>query len=440
MMQKRGDSRVFRRESCALSTDPFDSSGEEDILPAMKCFARALVALAAVVTALPATASADTNVIVLGIRSVEGDDELGRNLTGALRGAVGRVPDWVVADAEVSLSQMTMVHGCEEPDAACMGQIAEELGQQRVIYGTVRRTSAGDEYDFALTLYIFNAETGQIEDSLTDNIPRIQTDIDDLRPRATRYVTQFSGMTRFGTIRVGAVPGASVSVDGQNVGTTDDAGVLVVEDVAEGERTVRVDAPGYETFQSSVTIIPDEQADFRAAMVQEESSNLGWLPAIALIGVGAAALSVGTFVYWLPNRKDKNTRADIHSECRNGDCSARISTASTQLSGTSRLSNGDLFEALVLTSTGDAPLCSQAQLMNVGAANNSRAEGICDDQDQNKTLSIVFNVVGLAALGTGIALLMAWLGSDDDDDTAGRFQLTPTAGRRSAGLLGHIEF
>lgn len=407
----------------------------------MKSFVRATVVLAAFATALPATASADTNVIVLGIRSVEGDDDLARNLTGALRGSVGRVPDWTLADAEVSLSQMTMVHGCEEPDAACMAQISEELGQQRVIYGTVRRTSAGDEYDFALTLYIFNAESGQIEDSLTDNIPRIQTDIDDLRPRAVRYITQFSGMTRFGTVRVSAVPNATVSIDDQTVGTTDDTGLLMVEDVAEGDRALMVEAAGYETFEATVTVTPDEQADFRATMVERESSNLGWIPAVGLMVVGAGAMAAGTFGFWIPNLKDRQARSDIHTRCEREDCSLDIQVARDNLNSTIALTRSEVFDALVYTSTQGAPLCSEAQLSSVGGTTaNDRARDICDEQDKRKTLSIVFNVVGLAALGTGVALLFSWLSSSSDDSSASRFQLTPTASHNSAGLLGHLEF
>ena len=408
----------------------------------MKSFVHAVVALTALSAALPATASAETNVIVLGIRSVEGDDDLARNLTGALRGAVSRVPDWSVADAEVSLSQMTMVHGCDEPDARCMGQIAEELGQQRVIYGTVRRTSAGENYDFALTLYMFNAESGQIEDSLTDNIPRIQTDIDDLRPRAVRYVTQFSGMTRFGTVRLTAVPGAVVEIDDQAVGTTDESGMLMITDVAEGSRSVHIEADGYDDFSGTLTVTADEQLDFRATMLAHESSNLGWIPAVGLMVVGAGAMAAGTFAFWIPNLKDRQARSDIHTMCDREDCTSEIMAANTRLQGMGAVTRGQLFDDMVLTSNQSATLCSEAQLTSItGTTANRRARDICDEQDKRKTLSIVFNVVGLAALGTGIGLLIAWLGSSDDDASArSRFQLTPTASTNSAGLLGHLEF
>ena len=217
--------------------------------------------------------------------------------------------------------------------------------------------------------------------------------------------------------------------------------MLMVEDVAEGERALVIEADGYETFEGTVSVTPDEQADFRATMLAEESSNLGWIPAVGLIVVGAGAMAAGTFAFWIPNLKDRQARSDIHTRCDREDCSGDIRAAVTDLSGMSPLSRGELFDALVYTSTQGAPLCSEAQLAGIGGTTaQRRARSLCDDQDKNKTLSIVFNVVGLAALGTGIALLFNWLGSSDDDESASRFQLTPTASTNSAGLLGHLEF
>ncbi len=394
----------------------------------------------------PALASADTSVIVLGIRSVEGDDEVSRNLTGALRRAASQVPGWQVAEADVSLAQMSMVHGCDEPDAACMAEIAQELGQQRVVYGTVRRTGAGSSYDFALTLYFFNSETGQIQDSLTDNIPRIQSDIDDLRGRAARYVAQFSGQIRYGSVRLNVnQPGASVIIDGEPVGTTDDSGTLIVEDVPEGQRTLEISADGYESFSGAVRVVADEQSEFRANLVPESNSDLGWLPGIALIGAGALSLVIGTVTQWLPNRRDRNTYADLKSACNGPDgCPADAVTNAMTIRSTGgvNLSRGDFYGAMVLVAGNGGNACSQATIDQLAAGETqSRARSICDQQDRRKLLSIVFNILGVAALGTGTALLFSWLGSDDDDDAQGRrFQLSPMFSRREAGVSAHLEF
>ena len=85
-----------------------------------------------------------TDVIVLEVRSVEGDDDFAHNLSRAIRQAAGDVEGWNVTSREVSLTQMALAFGCEgdEPDAACMSQIASDLQMGGIIYGTIQRTSA----------------------------------------------------------------------------------------------------------------------------------------------------------------------------------------------------------------------------------------------------------------------------------------------------------
>ncbi len=398
--------------------------------------------------AAPTLASADTSVIVLGIRSVEGDDEVSRNLTGALRRAASQVPGWQIADAEVSLAQMSMVHGCDEPDAACMAEIARELGQQRIIYGTIRRTGAGSQYDFALTLYFFNSESGQIEDSLTDNIPRVRSDIDDLRGRAARYIAQFSGQARYGSVRLNVNrPGASVTIDGEPVGVTNDRGVLIVEDVPEGQRMLTISADGYETFSGAVRVVADEQSEFRANLVAERSADLGWLPGVALIGAGALSLAIGTFTQWLPNRRDRQAYADLRDACNSDDgCppDAVMNSMTIRTTGGSSLSRDEFYGAMALVAGNGGNACSATTIDRLAPGDaQSRARHICDQQDRRKLLAIVFNLVGLAAVGTGAALLFSWLGKDGDEagtPAALRLQLSPLFSRREAGLAASLEF
>src|SRR5690606_22646690 len=122
-------------------------------------------AAASVATPGAAQAQSGASLVVLGIRSVEGDDEFTRNLTGALRHAASQVAGWDVSDREVTLAQMALAHGCDDPDPPCMAAIADSLEIQRVLYGDVRRTSAGDSFDFSINLHLFNGETDQIEHS-----------------------------------------------------------------------------------------------------------------------------------------------------------------------------------------------------------------------------------------------------------------------------------
>jgi hypothetical protein len=387
-------------------------------------------------------AAQQTSVIVLGIRSVEGDDTVANNLSGALRNAAGNVNEWDVADAEVSLAQMSMAHGCDEPDAACMAEISGDLGQQRTIYGTVRRTGAGAEYDFALTLYFYNAESGQIEDSLTDTIPRIQQDIDDLRARADRYVSQFAGQARFGSVRVHVnQAAANVELDGASVGVTDGDGVLLVEDVTEGQHELHVSADGYDTFVGTVRVVADEQSDFRGNLVAESSANLGWIPGAAMIVVGGVLAGVGISSW--AQRNSRNSEGDRVRNLSTDEqirIAGEIGGAGTDvqfMDGTS-LSNWQIMVAAGQGSDVCAEGAAGAAERRLGAT-TIRDE--CDQTDKYKRNAIIFNVLGLAIGGTGIALLMMALtgGGDDDAETA-RLRLTPSFGRRGGGFSAALDF
>lgn len=385
------------------------------------------------------------SVIVLGIRSVEGDDDIANNLTGALRNAASNVPDWNVAEAEVSLAQMSMAHGCDEPDAACMAEISSELGQERTIYGTVRRTGAGAEYDFALTLYFFNAESSQIEDSLTDTIPRIHQDIDNLRTRSARYIAQFAGQAQYGSVRVHVnQAGAQVTLDGEEVGVTDAEGVLLIEDVTEGQHDVRVSAVDFEPFQGSVRVVADELTDFRGNLTASEGPNLAWIPGAAMIVVGGALAAVG-ISNWSTVRDYESQASPVESLSR--DEGIAIREQATMTNTQPEFSDGTRFtrwQAMRLLGSGN-DVCSASGRTSQGTAivGSDEWDRECDAVNKAHRRQFIFNFLGLAIGGTGIALLIVALtggGDDDGDAEARRFQLTPAVGRRAGGFQAALQF
>ena len=108
--------------------------------------------------------------MVLGLRSVEGDDGFAQRLTSALREAAEEVPGWDINDRRVSLDQMSLAHGCDQPDASCLSNIATTLQARHLVYGTVRRSSVRTDFRFFVSLYVFDARAGEIRGSLTDFI------------------------------------------------------------------------------------------------------------------------------------------------------------------------------------------------------------------------------------------------------------------------------
>lgn len=220
----------------------------------------------------PASADAQT-VMVLGVGSSAGDDEFTTNFTGALRNAASRVQGWELNGREVSLAQMTLAHGCVEPDVHCMAEIGGTLGVDLIIYGMVTRTSTSANHDFAVSLYLFDNTQGAIRDQLTDTVPRVHSDIDDLRSRARRYISQFSGAEQTGRIQIQTnIAGAEVVIDGEVAGTTTGGQFEAV--VSVGQHRVEVRAEGHSTFRGSVSVARDSTASIEAELIEGDEDQI----------------------------------------------------------------------------------------------------------------------------------------------------------------------
>ena len=389
---------------------------------------------AALLLAVVVPTQADAqSVIVLGLRSVEGDDEFSHDLTSSLRDAARDVSDWEVARAEVSLEQMTLVHGCDEPDAACMAAIAEEIGVQRIIYGTVRRTGVGDDYEFGVSLNFFNADDGRLEFSETLTIPLDQTSAGFLDERAARYVRMFSGGAVFGSIRVSVrASQARVSLDGEFQGETDDAGVLILPEVPEGEHEITIEADSYSRFDGTVRVAADDQTDFRATLSRGGGTDLGWIPGAAALAVGAVLAipwAINGFAVFNHNsqRDEVVTRYQANPEAFQTD---------------------DPYEKLLVTTSvadqDDVCSASDEVLRNVTGSPQAATEARqrCDDDDQRLTLSYVFGTLSLVAGVAGAALLIWWAttrGGGSDGEQA-RWILTPYADAQGGGLGALVTF
>ncbi|HBQ13697.1 MAG TPA: hypothetical protein DEF51_22035 [Myxococcales bacterium] len=361
------------------------------------------IALAACVFA-PAVTYAQS-VIVLGVRSLDGDDEFARNLTGALRHAASQVGDWEVSEREVTLAQMALAHGCDDPNPSCMAEIADSLSTQRVIYGDVRRTSAEDQFDFSLSLHLFNAESDQIEQSVADTIPGIRTDIDDLREPVRRYVAALSGAPRTGTLRIVAQPGAEVFIDGEAVGTADAEGRFEVADLEAGTRNVRIAAEGFEPHSSQVAIEPYGEASLEADLdaVAGASGGGGTFPTEIVVDAGLLAVAVGLAATWIWSWNR------VTNEIQNDPAFV-----------TARASQPETVENICAT-------------IGPSDAGYATVSGLCGEADTLEVLQFVFAVSAAAVGGAGIYfLLQGVMGDDADSDQA--WMLVPTAGPDSAGL------
>ncbi|MGE0789021.1 MAG: PEGA domain-containing protein [Sandaracinaceae bacterium] len=379
-----------------------------------------LAALAAplFIGALPSSASAQqSTVLVLGIRSLEGDDEFARNLTGALRHAAAQVDRWTVSDREVTLAQMAMAHGCSDPDAACMGNIAGSLEADYVIYGDVRRTSAGTSFDFSLNLHIYNRASQEIEHSVAETISSVRRDIDDLREPARRYIAALSGAPRAGTLTVLVnVPGAEVFLDEESAGITDGEGHLTVTNVSAGTRNIHIVAQGHQHFRSTVTIEAYGEATFEAELEQGSGGGGDGIPGEAVAGGALLAVGVISAGFWIGAMSYINWGIGYNSD---------QSAAGVGLE--------DWGGARAMY-PGQDNFCASWRAERPTGTN--WVGDLCDEYDTWFALQFVFLGVAAVAGGVGTFLLIDGLsGNGESGDTARlQLQLVPSFGMDHASL------
>lgn len=109
---------------------------------------------------LPALASAQPTIAVLGLKSDVDDEELARALTDKLRAKTAGSPQWTMSSTGASLDQMMMVHDCASADQECLAKVAVGLDVEYLIYGKLVRSSSPPTLRADVGLYA--AGTGAI--------------------------------------------------------------------------------------------------------------------------------------------------------------------------------------------------------------------------------------------------------------------------------------
>ena len=166
-------------------------------------FAR-LVCCSVSLLAVAAPALADSTVVVLGMRSVEGDDDVANDVTEQLRGAARAVQGWTVSSAAVSMAQMSLAHGCDEIDAACLTEIAKGLkADRRDLRHAAPHTARATTTTTRSTSTCSTRASGEIAQIVDDTIPRVAIDFRRRSPRARdKLVARLSSTSTGGAIEI----------------------------------------------------------------------------------------------------------------------------------------------------------------------------------------------------------------------------------------------
>jgi hypothetical protein len=409
-------------------------------------FARLLLIGSLLAVASPAFAN--TNVVVLGLRSIEGDDDVANDMTEQLRGAARAIQGWSISNAAVSMAQMSLAHGCDELDAACLSDIAKGLQADKIIYGTLRRTTARTDFDFALTLSLFDAASGAIVRQVDDTIPHAQTEFQALAARADKLVARLSATSTGGAIEIQAnVPDAEVNVNGQMVGTTRD-GALRLEGLQPGSYRIEIHKDGYGPHVSTVAVTEGAETAITAVLssigateslrvetetetgTEHHQAHLGWL-GWTLIGVGGAALIGSGASAMVVHGVNGNS---LYNKYR--DAVARGNKMAVASGLTDQVVN-DVCQA-----------ADHGYVYDLMPSELTKVQGKCHAASTFQVLQWVLLGTGIVSAGVGTYLLITQSGSkheraDEAERSAAsrpRLALQPSFGPRSAHLSATLTF
>lgn len=389
-----------------------------------------------------APARADDNaVVVLGLRSLEGDDEFANSMTEALRDAARAVQGWRVLDRAVSMAQMTLAHNCDDINVGCLSEISRGLQADRVVFGTVRRTAGRSKFDYEITASLFNNTTHSTVGTETQTVSRGDSKHARMLASQAQFIMTHLAASDASSGRLTVevnVLSAEVRMDGQLVGQTQD-GKLNMEALAPGEHTLEVTAPGHDAHKELVHVSGGDQSTVVVTLTRAqqpsdliatspdsvprelppvpERSSLAWL-GYTLIGVGAAsAIAWGASMYMIEFQYNRDLTYQNYKE-RYQFIAQNADACDLALRGDD--ANGKLMPGEL-----------------------SDFQSRCRSGRTFQTLQWVFLGAAVVTSGLGAYVLISELGHGDAEQAsrrAPRFTLDPRVDRRSVALQATLRF
>jgi len=373
--------------------------------------------------------SGDVSIAVLGIEPLEGaPDTVAAEMTDALRQRVAATKGYQLLQGK-DLVEVKLVFACPDAAPACMSLAGKSLGADKLIFGNVKRTGG----DYQVTLKLLDVSRAVVESFTAETVARKHADASSLRSIAPAWLSKLSGKGG-GSIQVRAnFPGAAVSLDGTQVGTTGGSPV-VINDVAPGRHEVAVEKSGYTTTKQEFTLAAGQSLPLNLTLSPvsvevprpegstktseggtSEPSGGGEGPSltrtgfwVALVGTLASAglaLKFGLDVRDINNQLDQYRRFP----CSNG-------------MGTCDINN------------------NPAQPLSQDQA--ARSHTLTDEGNRDQLLQWVFvGLTGAFAIAGGVLLYKGYLETEGTQSASNHgLRLFPTATASSGGIIAEFEF
>jgi len=396
----------------------------------------AVLALSLAVPRSPARAAEgggdNVATAVLGIEPLEGTpDTVAAEMTDALRQRVAATKGYQLLQGK-DLVEVKLVFACPDAAPACMSTAGKSLGADKLIFGNVKRVGN----DYQLTLKLLDVSRAVVESFTAETVPKKHADASGLRSLATGWLAKLSGKGG-GSIQVRAnFPGAAVSLDGTQVGTTS-ATPVVISDVAPGRHEVTVEKSGYTTTKQEFTLAAGQSLPLSLSLspvsvevpkpeggkVSEggvglrEPTGDGEGPSLTRTGFWVAAIgtaaSASLALYFGLQVRHINSELDAYRRFPCPNNSAQLCD----------------------THNNPATSLNQDQLQ--------MSHSLTDEGNRDQLLQWVFvGITGAFAIAGGVLLYKGYLSSPEGTQSASNhgLRLFPTATASSGGIIAEFDF
>jgi len=396
----------------------------------------AVLALSLAVPRSPARAAEgggdNVATAVLGIEPLEGTpDTVAAEMTDALRQRVAATKGYQLLQGK-DLVEVKLVFACPDAAPACMSTAGKSLGADKLIFGNVKRVGN----DYQLTLKLLDVSRAVVESFTAETVPKKHADASGLRSLATGWLAKLSGKGG-GSIQVRAnFPGAAVSLDGTQVGTTS-ANPVVISDVAPGRHEVTVEKSGYTTTKQEFTLAAGQSLPLSLSLspvsvevpkpeggkVSEggvglrEPTGDGEGPSLTRTGFWVAAIgtaaSASLALYFGLQVRHINSELDAYRRFPCPNNSAQLCD----------------------THNNPATSLNQDQLQ--------MSHSLTDEGNRDQLLQWVFvGITGAFAIAGGVLLYKGYLSSPEGTQSASNhgLRLFPTATASSGGIIAEFDF
>ncbi len=231
-----------------------------------------LACIAVVLAAASAHAGPKPSIAVLGIEVADtngiaaADTTVAKELTEGLRSRakVGSGPYSLAPGSDRELIDEKLIKNCDNEAPACMASIGNDIGAEMLMFGKISKEGKSYRVD----LKLLNVTKKQMEKTWSEQIPLAQATGQGLQRWAMTGYAKLTGETSSGQLVIIAknIDRGTVLIDNEERGNIV-AGRAQISGLPEGHYKLRIEAQGFQPYDTDITITAGQSTSVPAEPV-----------------------------------------------------------------------------------------------------------------------------------------------------------------------------